>query len=64
MAFVLAGGRGSRLKGLTDRRVKPAVYFGGKKRIIERALSNALNSGIPIIAPATHDKSPSFIRPR
>ena len=42
MAFVLAGGRGSRLKELTDRRVKPAVYFGGKTRIVDFALSNAL----------------------
>ena len=46
MAYVLAGGRGSRLKELTDRRAKPAVYFGGKSRIIDFALSNALNSGI------------------
>ena len=46
MAYVLAGGRGSRLKELTDRRAKPAVYFGGKTRIIDFALSNALNSGI------------------
>ncbi|MFT7059290.1 MAG: glucose-1-phosphate adenylyltransferase, partial [Pseudorhodobacter sp.] len=41
MAFVLAGGRGSRLVELTDRRAKPAVYFGGKSRIIDFALSNA-----------------------
>ena len=46
MAYVLAGGRGSRLKELTDRRAKPAVHFGGKTRIIDFALSNALNSGI------------------
>ena len=45
MAFVLAGGRGSRLKDLTANRAKPAVYFGGKTRIIDFALSNALNSG-------------------
>src|SRR5688572_19293614 len=44
MAYVLAGGRGSRLKELTDVRAKPAVYFGGKTRIIDFALSNALNS--------------------
>ena len=44
MAYVLAGGRGSRLMELTDRRAKPAVYFGGKSRIIDFALSNALNS--------------------
>ena len=46
MAYVLAGGRGSRLLELTDARAKPAVYFGGKSRIIDFALSNALNSGI------------------
>ena len=40
IALVLAGGRGSRLKQLTDRRAKPAVYFGGKFRIIDFALSN------------------------
>ena len=38
MALVLAGGRGSRLKQLTDNRAKPAVHFGGKFRIIDRAL--------------------------
>ena len=47
MAFVLAGGRGSRLQELTDKRAKPAVYFGGKSRIIDFALSNAVNSGHP-----------------
>lgn len=62
MAFVLAGGRGSRLKELTDRRVKPAVYFGGKQRIIDFALSNALNSGIRKMALATQYKSHSLIR--
>ena len=40
IALVLAGGRGSRLKQLTDRRAKPAVFFGGKFRIIDFALSN------------------------
>ncbi|KPP83827.1 MAG: glucose-1-phosphate adenylyltransferase GlgC [Rhodobacteraceae bacterium HLUCCA08] len=62
MAFVLAGGRGSRLKELTDRRVKPAVYFGGKARIIDFALSNALNSGIRRMAIATQYKAHSLIR--
>ena len=46
VALVLAGGRGSRLKNLTDNRAKPAVYFGGKFRIIDFALSNCMNSGI------------------
>lgn len=62
MAFVLAGGRGSRLKELTDRRVKPAVFFGGKTRIIDFALSNALNSGIRKMAVATQYKAHSLIR--
>jgi len=62
MAFVLAGGRGSRLKELTDRRVKPAVYFGGKTRIIDFALSNAMNSGIRKMAIATQYKAHSLIR--
>ncbi len=62
MAFVLAGGRGSRLKELTDFRAKPAVYFGGKTRIIDFALSNALNSGIRKMAIATQYKAHSLIR--
>ena len=62
MAYVLAGGRGSRLLELTDRRAKPAVYFGGKSRIIDFALSNALNSGIRHIAVATQYKAHSLIR--
>lgn len=61
MAFVLAGGRGSRLLELTDRRAKPAVYFGGKMRIIDFALSNALNSGIRRIGVATQYKAHSLI---
>jgi glucose-1-phosphate adenylyltransferase len=62
LAFVLAGGRGSRLKELTDRRAKPAVYFGGKTRIIDFALSNAINSGIRRIGVATQYKAHSLIR--
>jgi len=62
MAYVLAGGRGSRLMELTDRRAKPAVYFGGKSRIIDFALSNALNSGIRRMAVATQYKAHSMIR--
>ncbi|MCR8547268.1 glucose-1-phosphate adenylyltransferase [Salipiger sp. P9] len=62
MAFVLAGGRGSRLHELTNDRVKPAVYFGGKTRIIDFALSNAMNSGIRKIALATQYKAHSLIR--
>ncbi len=62
MAYVLAGGRGSRLMELTDIRAKPAVYFGGKSRIIDFALSNALNSGIRRIGVATQYKAHSLIR--
>ena len=62
MAFVLAGGRGSRLLELTDKRAKPAVYFGGKSRIIDFALSNAMNSGIRRISVATQYKAHSLIR--
>ena len=62
MAYVLAGGRGSRLMELTDIRAKPAVYFGGKSRIIDFALSNALNSGIRRMAVATQYKAHSLIR--
>jgi glucose-1-phosphate adenylyltransferase len=62
MAFVLAGGRGSRLMELTDTRAKPAVFFGGKTRIIDFALSNALNSGIRRIGVATQYKAHSLIK--
>ena len=62
MAYVLAGGRGSRLMELTDRRAKPAVYFGGKSRIVDFTLSNALNSGIRRLAVATQYKAHSLIR--
>jgi glucose-1-phosphate adenylyltransferase len=62
MAYVLAGGRGSRLVELTDFRAKPAVYFGGKSRIIDFALSNALNSGIRRMGVATQYKAHSLIR--
>ena len=62
MAYVLAGGRGTRLYDLTDRRAKPAVYFGGKSRIVDFALSNAFNSGIRHIAVATQYKAHSLIR--
>ena len=62
MAYVLAGGRGSRLLELTDNRAKPAVYFGGMSRIIDFALSNAINSGIRRIGVATQYKAHSLIR--
>ncbi|MEP6876016.1 MAG: glucose-1-phosphate adenylyltransferase [Burkholderiales bacterium] len=62
VALVLAGGRGSRLKSLTDSRAKPAVYFGGKFRIVDFALSNCLNSGIRRIGVITQYKSHSLLR--
>ena len=62
MALVLAGGRGSRLKQLTDNRAKPAVHFGGKFRIIDFALSNCLNSGMRRISVITQYKSHSLLR--
>ncbi len=60
-AFVLAGGRGSRLMQLTDWRAKPAVPFGGKFRIIDFTLSNCVNSGIRRIGVATQYKAQSLI---
>jgi glucose-1-phosphate adenylyltransferase len=62
LALVLAGGRGSRLKQLTDRRAKPAVHFGGKFRIIDFALSNCINSGFRRISVLTQYKSHSLLR--
>ncbi|RJF35495.1 glucose-1-phosphate adenylyltransferase [Pseudoalteromonas gelatinilytica] len=61
-ALILAGGRGSRLHELTDWRAKPAVYFGGKHRIIDFPLSNCINSGIRRVGIATQYKSHSLIR--
>ena len=61
-AVVLAGGRGTRLKQLTDHRSKPAVYFGGKFRIIDFTLSNCLNSGLRQIGVATQYQSYSLLR--
>ncbi len=60
LALVLAGGRGSRLKGLTDWRAKPAVPFGGKYRLIDFALSNCLNSGISRVGVLTQYMSHSL----
>ena len=62
MALVLAGGRGSRLRQLTDIRCKPAVYFGGKFRIIDFVLSNCMNSGMRRIGVLTQYKSHSLLR--
>jgi glucose-1-phosphate adenylyltransferase len=62
VALILAGGRGSRLMQLTDRRAKPAVHFGGKFRIIDFAMSNCLNSGMRRMAVVTQYKSHSLLR--
>jgi glucose-1-phosphate adenylyltransferase len=62
IGLVLAGGRGSRLAHLTDYRAKPAVYFGGKFRIVDFALSNCLNSGVRRIGVLTQYKSHSLLR--
>lgn len=62
VALILAGGRGSRLKHLTDWRTKPAVPFGGKFRIIDFPLSNCVNSGIRRIGIITQYKAHSLIQ--
>lgn len=62
VALILAGGRGSRLKQLTDWRAKPAVPFGGKFRIIDFPLSNCINSGIRRVGVVTQYKSHSLQR--
>ncbi|CAH1748706.1 glucose-1-phosphate adenylyltransferase [Thauera humireducens] len=62
LALVLAGGRGSRLRDLTNVRAKPAVHFGGKFRIIDFALSNCMNSGLRRIGVITQYKSHSLLR--
>ena len=62
LVLVLAGGEGSRLKGLTRWRAKPAVPFGGKYRIIDFALSNCVNSGLRRIGVLTQYKAHSLIR--
>lgn len=62
LAMVLAGGRGSRLEGLTYRRSKPAVPYGGKYRIIDFPLSNCMNSGIRRVGVLTQYMAHSLIR--
>ena len=61
-AVVLAGGRGMRLKQLTQWRAKPALPFGGKPKIIDFTLSNCVNSGLRHIAVLTQYKSQGLIR--
>ena len=62
VALILAGGRGSRLKQLTEWRAKPAVPFGGKFRIIDFPLSNCVNSGIRRIGVITQYKAHSLLQ--
>lgn len=62
MALILAGGRGSRLKDMTNWRAKPSVPFGGKFRIIDFPLSNCINSGIRKVGILTQYKADSLIR--
>jgi glucose-1-phosphate adenylyltransferase len=61
LAVVMAGGRGERLKDLTEHRCKPATPFGGKFRIIDFVLSNCVNSGIRQISILTQYKAQSLI---
>ncbi len=62
LAVVLAGGRGTRLDGLTAWRAKPAVPFGGKFCIIDFTLSNCVNSGIRRVGICTQYRAQSLIR--
>jgi glucose-1-phosphate adenylyltransferase len=62
VAIILAGGRGSRLKNLSEKRAKPAVHFGGKFRIIDFALSNCINSGVRKIGVITQYQSHTLVQ--
>jgi glucose-1-phosphate adenylyltransferase len=62
LAVIMAGGRGERLKHLTDHRCKPATHFGGKFRIIDFVLSNCMNSGVRHISILTQYKAHSLIQ--
>ncbi len=61
-AVIMAGGRGSRLFELTESRAKPALFFGGKFRIIDFPLSNCINSGIRRIGVLTQYRAHSLVR--
>src|SRR4249919_970806 len=61
LAFVLAGGKGTRLHPLTKERAKPAVPFGGRYRIIDFVLSNLVNSGVRAIYVLTQYKAQSLV---
>ncbi len=62
LALVLAGGEGRRLHPLTRERSKPAVYFGGRYRLVDFVLSNLVNSGFPRIKVLTQYRSSSLVR--
>ncbi|OOF63452.1 glucose-1-phosphate adenylyltransferase [Rodentibacter pneumotropicus] len=62
LVLILAGGRGARLHELTDKRAKPALYFGGNRRIIDFALSNCINSGLNRIGVVTQYAAHSLLR--
>jgi len=62
LTFIMAGGKGERLWPLTKDRTKPAVPFGGIYRIIDFALSNAINSGLHRVYVLTQYKSASLHR--
>lgn len=62
VALILAGGRGTRLKDLTNKRAKPTVHFGGKFRIIDFALSNCINSGIRRMGVITQYQSHTLVQ--
>jgi glucose-1-phosphate adenylyltransferase len=62
LAMIMAGGRGERLRGLTEHRCKPATPFGGKFRIVDFVLSNCVNSGIRKICLMTQYKGQSLIQ--
>lgn len=62
LAIVLAGGRGSRLKALTDDQAKPSMPFGGKFRVVDFPLSNCINSGIRRMAVVTQYRAHTLIR--
>jgi glucose-1-phosphate adenylyltransferase len=62
VAFVLAGGKGTRLYPLTKERAKPAVPFGGRYRIVDFVLSNLINSGIHSIYVLVQFKSQSLLQ--
>ena len=57
LAMILAGGRGTRLYALTKKIAKPAVYYGGKYRIIDFPLSNCANSNINVVGVLTQYES-------